>query len=193
MVIAAVGLILLLGGGAAVAIALSGGDSEPSAPVATPLIPMPPTTPVPTVGTPPGTGTAVVIPTTPPPPVAPAEEMVEISTVPPGAQVTSNDAVLGYTPLSVPKPTEGDENFQLRLADYEVATVRLTRASPDAITLPLVRERTASRNSGGNTKRRPNPGGTTGGTTQGTGGGNQGGNADEPPRRRSEVVDPWAD
>jgi serine/threonine-protein kinase len=114
-----------------------------------------------------------------------APASVEIQSDPPGAEVLIDEALVGNTPVRVPRPAEGERNVQIRLRGYDDARAILTSMSGETLSITLHR---ASGGSGGRhhdttattgTTGTPPPTTTT--TTTHTGGGSS----------HSEVVDPW--
>ena len=73
-------------------------------------------------------------------PVAPPirAATVRIESSPEGATVTVDGAMLGFTPVSMPKPTGDDlRPIELTLAGHEVVHFVVTPATPDVISIPL--------------------------------------------------------
>ncbi len=178
MVIAAAAALLLVGGGAAFAM-LGGGPAEtPEAPVEAPPTPIAQApTPAPTP--------------TPTPTAAPAEgaaarpSAVRVISQPAGAQVWRGAALLGNTPIDVPRPT-GDQNLELELRHpgYESQAFAISELTlANELSFTLREERSSS-----SRVRRVTPAGSS--DMQG------GGSAPaEQPRRpapATEVLDPWA-
>jgi len=86
-------------------------------------------------------------PSSPPRPVPRPESMeepprIELTTAPAGAEVWLDGSLVGNTPVSVPRPADG-ETFELtiRAPNRREETVRLTPGSPDSLSIPLERER----------------------------------------------------
>ncbi len=208
LVLGALALLLVLGvvaGGAAFAfsgeMALPGmTPPTPPTPVAVPSVPVvvPPTvaTPpsVPGTAEAPGTpsGETPVAPTTTPE-VAPSVAAVEIASEPSGAEVLIDGAVLGTTPLRIPRPATGERTVVLRLRGYDESRLMVSAVSSEHMDITL------ARTSSGSGHRRPPEGTTTTTTTTTTPtvttppaetGGDRGTGTGS--GRTSEVVDPWA-
>jgi hypothetical protein len=60
-----------------------------------------------------------------------------IATEPSGAELLQGGAVLGNTPMEVPRPSDGLEEFSVRMPGFQSETVRLTPQSKEAIRLTL--------------------------------------------------------
>lgn len=60
-----------------------------------------------------------------------------IATEPSGAELLQSGAVLGNTPLRVPRPASGDATFLVRMHGFESELVRLTPQSNPAIRVTL--------------------------------------------------------
>jgi hypothetical protein len=89
--------------------------------------------------------------------VQPAAAPIRLETTPPGADVLLNGALLGVTPMEVPRPTGGAfTTVTLRLRGYREETIGLLETSPAVMARELTR-------AGGGTGRRPD--GTTMETT----------------------------
>ena len=69
-------------------------------------------------------------------PLKPATSTV-IATEPSGAELMQGGAVLGNTPMEVPRPTAGFTEFSVRMAGFQSETVRLSPQSKEAIRLTL--------------------------------------------------------
>jgi serine/threonine protein kinase len=192
--------LLVIGGVAgAGAYVFAGGMSRASAGTVPPTsvaigVPPPSGIGVPPIGVPPTSGaiglppTSGLVPPTsvevaPPPSTAvtPTLASVEISSDPPGAEVLIGDALIGSTPVRVPRPNDGERAVEVRLHGYESAHVILTSMSDATLRVALHR----ASGSGGThhaphevpaTTTAPPPPTTT------TGGGHH---------TSTEVVDPW--
>jgi serine/threonine-protein kinase len=128
----------------------------------------------------PPTSVAAPPPSAPPASVAAAPASVEINSDPPGADVLIDDALIGTTPVRVPRPTDGERTVAVHMRGYDDARVILTSMSDPSLSVALHRA------SGGSTSRPHPPHTTTVATTT---------SAPPPPPTRhggtSEVVDPW--
>jgi serine/threonine-protein kinase len=116
---------------------------------------------------------------------------VEIVSEPPGAEVTIDGALVGYSPVQLALPREGERVVQVRMRGYESAHVMLNAATPPSIRVSLTRAGTETRagaNAGGG---RPARGRGTKNTLTSTPATETG--ATTHTRLRSEVLDPWAD
>jgi len=207
-VLGALALLAVLGvaaGGAA--FAFSGNMAMPGLPTPPIAVPNPPIAlPTPPVTTPPIpiTTPAVTTPATVPgtagtgnpgevgtaPAIAPAVAAVEITSEPSGAEVLIDGAVLGTTPLRIPRPSSGERTVVVRLRGYDESRLMVSAVSSEHMDITLAR----ASSSGGH--RRPPEGGTTTtvttpAETPTTPGGGTGGRTPEG-GRTSEVVDPWA-
>jgi hypothetical protein len=60
-----------------------------------------------------------------------------IATEPSGAELLQGGAVLGNTPMEVPRPSDGVSEFSVRMAGFRPETVRLSPQSKEAIRLTL--------------------------------------------------------
>jgi hypothetical protein len=60
-----------------------------------------------------------------------------IATEPSGAELVQGGAVLGNTPMEVPRPSAGFSEFSVRMAGFQPETVRLSPQSKEAIRLTL--------------------------------------------------------
>ena len=158
----------------------SAGTAAPSSVLAIGVAP-PSGVPTPTTTVPSSSGVVPASSAVPPPSaVLAAPASVEISSDPAGADVLIDDALIGTTPVRVPRPTAGERNVQVHMHGYEDARVILTSMS-DA-TLSVALHRASSSGSGTRhppretsvvTVPRPPPPPTTRRTST------------------SEVVDPW--
>ena len=95
---------------------------------------------------------------------APAEPvMVSISSNPPGAEVHGpNGALIGNTPISLPRPSGGDNVvYTLQLAGYQDRTVALSQHSQPEVRVNLQE----ARRTGGRRPHRPTTSNTTASTT----------------------------
>jgi serine/threonine-protein kinase len=84
-------------------------------------------------------GTTGVEVTPPPTSAAPALASVEISSDPPGAEVLIDDALIGSTPVRVPRPADGERAVEVRLHGYDSARVILTSMSDASLSVVLHR------------------------------------------------------
>ncbi|MFO0686641.1 MAG: protein kinase [Sandaracinus sp.] len=133
---------------------------------------------------PPPTGVATTpVPTLVPPPTTVALASVQIQSDPPGAEVLVDDALVGNTPVRVPRPTAGERSVTIRLRGYEDSRAILTSMSDETLSVTLHRA------SGGgghrphetSTSTAPPPSTTTAPPPSTTSGHHS----------QSEVVDPW--
>jgi serine/threonine-protein kinase len=177
----------------------------PAAPVAPPVsVPVSPATgPVlGAAGVP--TDPAVVVPAPLPSPApAPAEPVaVEVSSEPVGAEVLIDGAVLGTTPVRIPRPTSGERTVVVRMRGYEEARVMVSALSGETLRVEL--RRASGRGHSGGGAGAPgggvSGGGTSGSTPAGRGSpttgsgsaaGTPGGRGGDDREHSSEVVDPW--
>ncbi len=137
----------------------------------------------PVSGAPPESGAPPTsVDATPPPTTAvPTFASVEIRSDPSGAEVLIDEALIGSTPVRVPRPTVGERTVQVRMHGYEDTRVILTSMSDPTLSVAL--HRVSS--SGGH--RPPHETSVRPPTTT---------TAPPPPptrtgRTSSEVVDPW--
>jgi serine/threonine-protein kinase len=212
LVLGALALLAVLGlaaGGAAFAFSgdmpMPGMPTTPVAvtpPVVVPPVTVPPVT-VPPVTVPPVTVPPVTIPSVPGvagagtpgeapvPPVAPlpAVAAVEIASEPAGAEVLIDGAVLGTTPLRIPRPSSGERTVVVRLRGYDESRLMVSAVSSERMDITLARTSSSSHRrppETGTVVTPPTTPTTTPPETPPTGGRTTG------PARTSEVVDPWA-
>ena len=156
IVVGVIMVLLLLGGvgGAAVAIMqpregesrsavaevprVTSGIAPGAAPAPTPPPALPANGGVPTAAAPPADEVVIEAP----------RAMITITTVPPGAMVEHEGALIGNTPLNFPRPDSGDSTaLTVTLEGYEEARVAVSMHSPESIELQL-EEEARSRRSG---------------------------------------------
>jgi serine/threonine-protein kinase len=145
LVIGAAALLGLFGAGAAAGayvLATEPATTEPAT-----------TSPVaPATAAPPGTTTSPAVagsPTAPSSAVAPpsgvirageaAVVTVTIESVPPGAEVLLDGAIVGRTPLVVPRPTSGEREVVVRLRGYDESRVVMLPTSGSSVSVTLAR------------------------------------------------------
>lgn len=167
-------VVVLGGGGAAAMYAMSSGGHPATETPAPPVVPAP--------NTPDQVSTAQDVPAPPPvPPAPPTIAMVTISSVPPAASVFINNALVGNTPATIPRPETGERAVEVRAAGFVTQTVLVTAATPATLNVELVREaaRTPRREE---PRHRADPFTPTAPPAQ-----------HHPPRQSpgTEVVDPW--
>jgi serine/threonine-protein kinase len=150
IIVGAVAAVVLLGGGAIVA--LSGGDKaaikqEPApAPAAAKAAPIePPPAPA---------------PAEPAPAAAPAEELVQVnlSTTPEGAEVYNDGALVGTAPLQIPRPKRGEPALDLtiKLEGHKERSLKVNAFTQTQLTLELEKEKEKERRrSGGGSSAKP--------------------------------------
>jgi eukaryotic-like serine/threonine-protein kinase len=170
---AAAAVLLLAGLG--LFFGLRGGDAPaaaaPAPPPAAPLVTAPPPVPAP-----PG----VPVPPSVPPPATPGADVtlgaVTVQSVPSGATLVLDGAIVGTTPAMFPKPKSGSRKLELRLDGYQRETLAITADTQGVLEVALRKRaqaapRPAAR--AANPPARPQ---------------------EARPRTRtgSEVVDPWA-
>jgi serine/threonine-protein kinase len=129
-------------------IAFSGDDAASDTAKATPVVAAAP------VRTPPDPKTRPVVA-----PILEAPGVVQsiaVASDPPGAEVFQDGALLGATPLSVPRPTTGTVDMELKLEGYRSSLMRLTSSSPERIMASLERAPTVKR-PGVSASRGPRP------------------------------------
>lgn len=77
--------------------------------------------------------------------VAAAPRVIRLLSDPEGAQVFQGEALLGNTPVELPRPAAGETlDLELRLNGYEVKTTRLAHLTSDELTVPLERRRVST-------------------------------------------------
>jgi serine/threonine-protein kinase len=132
------------------------------APAAVPAPPVPPPTPVPP---------AIAPPSAPAPEVATA---VTVQSVPSGATLVLDGAIVGTTPAMFPKPKSGTRTLELRLDGFQRETIAISVATQSTLQITLRKKLEIVRPN----RPRAEPATTT----------------HRSPGRRSttEVVDPWA-
>jgi hypothetical protein len=127
-------------------IALSSGDDAPT-PNPQPALAAEPTAPAspPVPEKPPANEANAVAPTPPTTDVAPKPQAIDVGSQPPGAEVFHDGALLGTTPLSLPRPTDGQLDLQLKLDGFRTALMRVMPSSPERIVATLERASTGKR------------------------------------------------
>jgi serine/threonine-protein kinase len=106
------------------------GSSEADEPE-TPVVAQPPTEP-PEPPEPPA-------PTEPVAPESPAT--IEIQSTPAGAQVRIGGAIIGNTPVTIPRPAEGESlDVRVRLRGHETTSLEVTSESDEVVAVELVEE-----------------------------------------------------
>jgi serine/threonine protein kinase len=168
--------LIAAGAGALVAVLLIaifafGGDDQPAASAAPPTVPPAPAAPLPPV-----------VPAVPAPPSGPApapapapEQTVHIDSVPSGAALVMDGAIVGSTPAQFPLPESGQRQLELRLDGYQREIVRIVPDSPGELSVVLKRREVkapAKKPAVVAPAKKPDT------------------KPDKP--RKSEVVDPWA-
>jgi hypothetical protein len=63
-----------------------------------------------------------------------------VATEPSGAELLHGGAVLGNTPLSVPRPTQGDDSYLVRMRGFESQLITLSPRSQEAMLITLFPE-----------------------------------------------------
>jgi predicted Ser/Thr protein kinase len=213
---AALALLGIVAGGAAFALSGSLPLGAPPAETgpATPVVavpPMPPPAPVtvpvvPPVSVPgspvagPALGAAgspmdptIAVPAPLPIPApTPAEPVaVEVSSEPAGAEVLLDGAVLGTTPVRIPRPTSGERTVVVRMRGYEEARVMVSALSDETLRVAL-RRASGRGHSGSSGTSASGSSGRGGPATGGEGAtGAAGGRGGDDREHSSEVVDPW--
>jgi len=135
----------------------------PSLPVATP--------------TPPASAPAVASPT---PASTPTPSRVHVESTPPFASVFSGDSIVGTTPLDLPRPSVGEQSFEVRLDGHATRTITLSSASTTPLVVTLERGSSRDRIAASTPDSTgPTPARTT--TSNGT---------SRPPERTSTMVPP---
>jgi hypothetical protein len=70
-------------------------------------------------------------------PSAAPKAVTLIATEPTGAELLQNGAVIGNTPFEVPRPSQGESRYQIRLRGFEQQIVLITNVTHDAINITL--------------------------------------------------------
>lgn len=115
-------------------------------------------------------------------PPAPEPQPVRITSIPEGAEVLLDGAMIGNTPVTVPRPTEGSQTFTLRLRGHRDAQLRLDSESNEALQVTLEPERQPAVRPSGPRRRRASA--QTEAQPQQS--------PQTSPRPSSDVIDPWA-
>lgn len=129
-------------------------------------------------------GVAAPAPVAAPLPEEPAEEppALSITSEPPGAEVHLDGVMVGNTPISLPRPSSGTQSVALRLRGHEETEIQISSESSESLRVTLEREHRGRR-----APRVPRARATS--ATPAT---PELEAPAAPPRRTSEVVDPWA-
>jgi eukaryotic-like serine/threonine-protein kinase len=126
----------------------------------------------------PGPPVVPMPPSSPSPGGAPTEQAaVTVQSVPSGATLVLDGAIVGTTPAMFPRPKSGSRTLELRLDGYQRETLLINADTQSVLKVPL-RKREVARKPVRSKAEDPKP------------------QRSEPQRRRrgqSEVVDPWAD
>ena len=114
-----------------------GDDAAPEGPpaLARPAV-APPLPSPPAASSAPAASADAPLPLAPEPPEGDLQS-IDIDTVPSGAEVIIDGAIIGRTPATLPRPHTGERSVELRLPGYtrEVVTLRSTSATPQRIAL----------------------------------------------------------
>jgi eukaryotic-like serine/threonine-protein kinase len=103
---------------------------------------------------------------------------ITIASEPSGAELIIDGAIIGRTPATLARPSQGERTFELRLAGHQREPLRVHADSPSTLTIALRKQAVATpakKKLAAPSEAKPAP-------TQGT-----------RKRMNSEVVDPWAD
>jgi serine/threonine protein kinase len=162
----AVGLSIIV----LIAVLALGGDDEPAASAAPPAVPRAPAAP------PPPPAPTPSLPTGPAPLPAPEpQSTVQLDSVPSGAALVMDGAIVGKTPAEFPRPEAGLREVELRLDGYQREVVRIAADSPAALSVTLKKREVKA------PVKKPVAAATKKPESR-----------PEPKPRKSEVVDPWA-
>jgi tRNA A-37 threonylcarbamoyl transferase component Bud32 len=120
----------------------------------------------------------------PPPPPPPPPVQVALKTKPESVDVYADGALIGHTPLTLPRPGEGQKPLEivLRADGYKDLPLRITQYTQEKLSVELDKEKERRRGSGASPSRpepstpaRPEPAD----------------NNNRKPRPPTEVLDPW--
>jgi tRNA A-37 threonylcarbamoyl transferase component Bud32 len=187
LIIGGVGVLGLI---LAAVLAFSGGDDKPAVtpepgqqqPAAQgPTQPAAETKPEPTVDKGEDKPAENKVPEPPPPPTP--QVQVALTTKPANVDVFSDGALIGHSPLSIPRPREGEKAVEivLRADGYKDLTLRITQFSQEKLSVELDKDR--RRNNGSAAPGRPDAPPATRPSEQPE--------DKKKPRPPTEVLDPW--